>query len=67
MTKKFVLPLDSIEVLDGELEMVFGGFVAMPYGATGGQGCGCGCSGGSGCGCECIRYCDKIQIFLRKI
>ena len=61
MNLKKSLPLDSIEVLDGELELVHGGFMTMPDGINAGSGCrcdsgdgcGCGCGSGDGCGCGC--------------
>lgn len=55
MIKNFVMPLDTIEVLDGELEMVLGGVSSMSDGASKGAGCDCGCkcSEGVGCGCKC--------------
>ena len=55
MKKELVMPLDTIEVLDGELEMVFGGVVPVPESLNAGVGCGCGC--GSGCGCGCGAGC----------
>ena len=60
MKKNQILPLDSIEVLDGELEMVLGGFA---YGLNSGRGCNCGCAsnsnpGGSGAGCNCDCSCS---------
>ena len=51
---KITLPLDSIEVLDGELELVYGGFVSSSDKPSDGIGCGCGCKSGEGCGCDCI-------------
>lgn len=51
------LPLDSIEVLDGELELVYGGFVPIPEGTNGGADCGCFCNNGAGCGCDFGRGC----------
>lgn len=54
---KQVVPLDleGLEVLDGEMLFVTGGFGVY---ASGGNGCGCSCSGGSGCGCGCGCDCN---------
>ncbi|MCH5242682.1 MAG: hypothetical protein J1F67_09730 [Muribaculaceae bacterium] len=40
MVKKIILPLDVIEVQEGEALMVLGG-LGSP--SMGGNGCGCGC------------------------
>ena len=40
--KKTVLPLDEIEVLDGEMLLIRGGISSIMSGA--GSGCGCGCA-----------------------
>lgn len=58
MNKDFVLPLDEIEVLEGELLMVHGGNTSSIMGVSDyGCGCyagrGCGCDNGKGCGCDC--------------
>ena len=50
MVKKIILPLDVIEVQEGEALMVLGG-LGSP--SMGGNGCGCGCESGVGCGCGC--------------
>lgn len=49
---KQVVPLDleGLEVLEGEMLLITGGFGLY---SSGGNGCGCSCSGGSGCGCGC--------------
>lgn len=50
MKKDFLLPLDEIEVMEGELLMVHGGF-SSSVNVGAGEGCGCGCTTGEGCGC----------------
>ena len=50
------MPLDTIEVLDGELEMVIGGIASSSEAV--GLGCNCECEKGSepgdlGAGCNC--------------
>ena len=57
MKRNYSLPLDNIEITDGELEMVLGGHLVQPMGL--GSGCNCSCPPGNdggwgvGCNCEC--------------
>lgn len=61
-TQRFILPLDEIEISDGEMLLIRGGFSSM---SGEGYGCGCGCEcnngrgcdckGGNGCGCGCAK------------
>ena len=64
MTKKFVLPLDEIEVNDGEMLLLRGGNNTSSLSGSG-SGCGCNCncncncgSSGKGCGCDCNCSCN---------
>lgn len=57
MQKTISMPLDEIEVLDGELVLVHGGNTDSNPDGT--NGVGSGCSVGSGCNCFCGILCDK--------
>lgn len=58
--KRIVMPLDELEVMEGELIMVRGGHSDKKKNEKSGCDCagnqsdpGCDCEGGAGCGCGC--------------
>lgn len=53
MVKKFALPLDVIEVDEGEALMILGGTTSPN--ANNGCDCECGCNDNNGCNCKCGR------------
>lgn len=66
MEKKIILPLDEIEVADGEMIMIRGGISSSAKsGESVGAGCGCGCDNNcgyvSGRGCGCDNGCGCIS------
>lgn len=54
MKKEVRLPLDEIEVNEGQALLVLGGNTIANSSVTqSGCGCGCGCGAGQDCGCGC--------------